>query len=364
MPETVTVELGDRSYDVHVGAGVLGELGRTVAGLSEVHSAVVVSDSVVGNLYAPRALHLLKSAGLAVGYLTFPAGEANKNLTTYGDLMDQLFDLTPAIDRRSVIVALGGGVTGDLTGFVAASALRGLRWLQCPTSLLADVDASVGGKTGVDHAIGKNLIGAFHQPQGVLIDVETLATLPVEELGNGLAECVKHGVIRDVRLLELIADSADDILACEPEVMTKLIARNVAIKGEIVSADERESGVRAHLNFGHTVGHAIEVAVGYDHIAHGRAVALGMVAANHLAVQRKMLPAKDAQTVTDLLASLGLPVRRAGLDAGELWTIMQHDKKALGGQVRMILPTRFGRVTVVDDVTERDVAAAVEALAP
>ncbi|MHC4985178.1 MAG: 3-dehydroquinate synthase, partial [Planctomycetota bacterium] len=350
MDQTVTVELGDRSYDVRVGAGLLDGLGSAVAELGDVSAAILVSDSIVGDLYAPGALKSLKAAGLSVAYLTFPAGEASKSLDIFGDLMDQLFAVSPAIDRKGAIVALGGGVTGDLTGFVAASALRGLRWVQCPTTLLADVDASVGGKTAIDHAAGKNLIGAFHQPRAVLIDVATLGTLPAVELGNGLAECVKHGVIRDAALIDFIADRADDILACKPNVMTELIARNVAIKAAVVSADEREAGERAHLNFGHTIGHAIETAVGYEHMPHGRAVSLGMVAECRMAVGRNMLDAADADAVTALLDRLGLPVRWSGLDADQLWALMQHDKKALGGQVRMILPTGLGRVTVVDDV--------------
>ena len=362
MDQTVTVDLGDRSYDVRIGPGLLDGLGRAVADIGDVSSAVLVSDSIVGDLYAATALKSLKAAGLTVAYLTFPAGEASKSLDVFGDLMDQLFAVSPAIDRKGVIVALGGGVVGDLAGFVAASALRGLRWVQCPTTLLADVDASVGGKTAIDHAAGKNLIGAFHQPRAVVIDVATLGTLPEAALGNGLAECVKHGVIRDAGLIDFLADGADDILACKPGVMTELITRNVAIKAAVVSADEREAGQRAHLNFGHTIGHAIEAAVGYEHMPHGRAVSLGMVAACGMAVARKMIGAANAGAVTALLDRLGLPVRWAGLDADQIWTLMQHDKKALGGQVRMVLPTRLGEVTVVDDVTEGEVAGAVAAL--
>ncbi|MHC4561266.1 MAG: 3-dehydroquinate synthase [Planctomycetota bacterium] len=364
MDKTIGVHLGTRSYDVRVGAGELGELGRTVDSLGGVSSAVVITDTTVRELHGERALHLLKTAGLKTGALTFPAGETHKTLATYNHLMDQLFALATPVDRHSVIVAVGGGVVGDVAGFVAATALRGMRWVQCPTTLLADVDASVGGKTAVDHPTGKNLIGAFHQPSAVVIDVETLKTLPKAELGNGLAECVKHGVIRDAALLEFIEDSAADILACDGEVMTELVARNVAIKAAVVSADEREAGERAHLNFGHTIGHAIEVLAGYDRMPHGQAVSLGMVAACRMAVDRKLIGVADAQAVASLLEQLGLPVSWADLDAAEVWKVMQVDKKARAGQVRMILPTRLGAVDAYDDITEDDVRSALEAVQP
>jgi len=268
----ITVDLGPRSYDVIVGAGLLAHLGATVAALGRTSHAVVISDSTVVDLYGPQAAESLAGANLAGAFISFPAGEANKTLAVYGKLLDDLLALTPAVDRDCVIVALGGGVPGDVAGFVAATALRGLRVVQCPTTLLAAVDSSVGGKTGVDHATGKNLIGAFHQPGAVVIDVETFRTLPAGELANGLAECVKHGVIRDEPLLGFIEDNAGAIGACNGDVMEELVARNVAIKAAVVADDERETGQRAHLNFGHTIGHAIEVFVGYDKIAHGQAV--------------------------------------------------------------------------------------------
>ena len=364
MDKTITVALGQRSYDVRVGAGVLSELGGTIAELGEVSSAIVISDATVGQLHGPRVMQLLGSAGLTLGHLSFPAGEASKTLATYGGLMDDLFALSPAIDRQSVIVALGGGVTGDIAGFVAATALRGMRWVQCPTTLLADVDASVGGKTAVDHPTGKNLIGAFHQPKAVLIDVETLTSLPRDQLSGGLAECVKHGVIRDAGLLAFIGENASDILACRSDTMIELIARNVAIKAAVVSADERESDQRAHLNFGHTIGHAIEVLVGYDKIPHGRAVSLGMVAACRMAVERKLFPAADADAITAVLERLGLPVTCDALDPDDIWRIMQHDKKTRAGKVHMVLPTELGHVEIYDDITEQDVRTSLRALLP
>ena len=389
MPTNIRVELGPRSYDVRIGAGLLAELGAfATTGGKPRRGAVVIADTTVAGLYGQRALDSLAQAGLPATLLQFPAGEANKTLATYAALMDQLLRLEPAIDRSTLVIALGGGVTGDISGFVAATALRGLDWLQCPTTLLADVDASVGGKTAVDHSRGKNLVGAFHQPRGVLIDVRTLASLPPAQFADGLGECVKHGVIRDRSLLEFIEDNADSILARDENVLTELVSRNVAIKAAVVSADERESGERAHLNFGHTIGHAFETLIGYERIGHGFAVSLGMVAACRMAVNRGLLKEADCRRVETLLARLGLPVKLADLKtiatpqptnpktehmrawAGEvlafspdaIWRVMQHDKKAQAGKVRMVLPTTVGMVAIFDDVTAQQVTEAVRAL--
>jgi 3-dehydroquinate synthase len=240
---------------------------------------------------------------------------------------------------------------------------------QVPTTLLACVDSSVGGKTGVDHPAGKNLIGAFHQPRGVVIDVETLRTLPLAELRNGLAECVKHGVIRDASLLDFLETHAealqagtDGALQFPADIMAELIARNVAIKAAVVADDEREAGCRAHLNFGHTLGHAIEADAGFGQLGHGQAVGLGMVAANHIAAARGLLDAPSADRVTALLRRLALPVTRDGLDFQTLRAIMQHDKKARAGTIRFVLAETLGRVELYDDVTEAELRNAVAAI--
>ena len=366
----IPVELGDRSYEVSVGAGLLGELGDVAAPLAETGRAVVITDTNVAALYADRAAEALARGGLAADVIDFPAGEEHKRLATYEAVMDRLLALDPPIDRATLIVALGGGVVGDLGGFVAATALRGLPFVTVPTTLLAAVDASVGGKTGLDAPAGKNLIGAFHQPRAVVIDPVTLRTLPAGGLGDGLAECVKHAVIRDAELLDFIEDGAEAILAADEEVLTELIARNVAIKAAVVSADERESGERAHLNFGHTIGHAIEAAAGYGAVSHGQAVALGMVAACHIAVARGLIEAAAGERVGGILAALSLPVSFADLpgapaecrDPARLAEIMSHDKKARGGVVRFVLPTNLGTVGIFDDVTGEQVAAAIAAL--
>ncbi|MGA2265953.1 MAG: 3-dehydroquinate synthase [Phycisphaerae bacterium] len=359
MQRTVKVNLGKRSYDVHIAPGALARLGELAASIAGVRLAVIISDATVAELYGRRALESLQAAGVTAALIDFPAGEDHKNLTTFGHVMDELLAASPPIDRDSLIVALGGGVPGDVAGFVAATALRGLRWVQCPTTLLADVDASVGGKTAVDHAAGKNLIGAFHQPSGVLIDVTALKMLPAEELRSGLAECVKHGVIREAAMLDFIEKNAQKILAADEDVMTELVARNVAIKAAIVSADERESDQRSHLNFGHTVGHAIETHLGLGKVTHGQAVSLGMVAACRLAAKRKMIKPAVLERLEGLLKLLGLPTRWPGLDAKALWPIMQHDKKVRGGKVRMVLPTALGQVDIFDDIQDSEIADAL-----
>ncbi len=334
-------------------------MGQTVARLGHVRQAVIIADANVNARYGERVRACLDAVGLATIQLEFPPGECNKTPRTWLSLQDGLLGREKPIDRRTVIVALGGGVTTDLAGFVAATCLRGLRWVACPTTLLAAVDASVGGKTGVDHPAGKNLIGAFHQPAAVVIDVETFATLPAGQLANGLGECVKHAVIRDASLLDFIDAGATRIARCDADTMTDLVARNVAIKAAVVAADETEAGERAHLNFGHTIGHAVETFVGYERIGHGEAVSLGMVAANRLAAARGLLAEDVAAKIEAVLARLALPVRRAGLDARRIWQIMQHDKKARDGKVRMVLARALGTVQIVDDVSENQVHDAV-----
>ncbi|NLF33185.1 MAG: 3-dehydroquinate synthase [Planctomycetes bacterium] len=367
---TVTVALGERSYDVLIGSGLLAAVGERTRDAAGGRSAVVITDSNVAPLYAPAVAASLAGAGYVAHVATFPAGEPHKTLATVADLFDQVFALPTPPERTTVVVALGGGVAGDIAGFLAATLLRGVPFVQVPTSLLAMVDSSVGGKTGVDHAAGKNLIGAFHQPRGVFIDTDTLATLPPVEMASGLAECIKHGIIRDASLLAWIEQHAPALAAGDRDALGELIARNVAIKAAVVAADEREGGVRAHLNYGHTIGHAIEAVAGLrggadtgDYLRHGHCVALGMVAAGRIAVARGLLGESDARRVESILAAVNLPVRLAGLNGAELLGIMRRDKKVLAGAIRFVLPDRaLGRAAVFADVSDAEILDAIACL--
>ena len=364
---TIPVALSHRPYPVNIDPGLLDEVGATTRKVAGGRSAYVITDTHVGPRYADRVAASLTAANYTTKTVTFAAGEPNKTLATVSSLLDEILTAAPPPDRASVIVALGGGVVGDVAGFVAATLLRGVSLIQVPTSLLADVDSFVGGKTGVDHPTGKNLIGAFHQPRAVCIDTDALATLPDIEMTSGLAECVKHGVIRDASLLTWIEGHADALLARDANALTELISRNVAIKSAIVSADERESGVRAHLNFGHTIGHAIEAVESFTpddvYLRHGHCVALGMVAANRIAIGHDLLSEEQASRVENLLVTLGLPVRRVGGDGDKLLAIMRYDKKSRGGTIRFVLPSgSLGRVDIHADVTDEEILAAIDYL--
>lgn len=370
----VPVELAERSYDVSIGPGLLGEVGSIIArtaGERISKRAVVITDSTVHQLYCSAVQDSLNRADFKADCIDFPAGEEHKNIRTYEVVMNSLLSLEPPIDRRSVIVALGGGVVGDLAGFVAATALRGIDFVNVPTTLLADVDAAIGGKTGIDAPTGKNLIGAFHQPRAVIIDPTVLKTLPAGQMGNGLAECVKHGIIRDTSLLDFIEENAEKIFSFDADILTELIARNVAIKSAVVAADEHEAGQRAHLNFGHTIGHAIEAAGGYGLVSHGQAVSLGMVAACHIASRRGLIGVQDTQRVESVLKKLSLPVRFTDLpplpeevyDIGHLQDFIARDKKASLGRPRFILPAgQLGKVDIFDDISEEEIEQAVATL--
>jgi len=285
--------------------------------------------------------------------------ETYKTLDHAGKVCDAM--LAAGLDRGSVVIALGGGVVTDLAGFAAAIYMRGIAWIAVPTSLLAQVDASVGGKTAVNHPECKNLIGVFHQPAAVLCDTETLKTLPDEELRTGLAEVVKHAMIRDTSLFDELERRADQILARQPSVLEDIVARNVQIKADVVAADEREADLRRILNYGHTIGHAIESLTG---ITHGRAVALGMMAEAHVARTRGLIGGAVVERQRKLIQRFGLPVAlEKPVDAARCLAIMQHDKKAEAGRLRFVLPEKIGAVRVVEDVTDDEIRAALAALA-
>jgi len=356
----VPVEIpGTQGYEITVARGLLARVGEMLRGLSKATRAAVVTDSNLVTRHLPAVRASLESAGFEPVVATLPAGEDHKTL---GDLLPVYDALLGArIERTTPVLALGGGVVGDMTGFVAATVLRGVPFVQAPTTLLAMVDASVGGKTGVNHAVGKNLIGAFHQPIAVLIDPEVLTTLPPRELRGGLAECVKHDIIRDAAGFETLGRNIERALALDVDYLAELIAHNVAIKARVVEADPFEKGERAHLNFGHTFGHAIETVSHYEY-SHGECVALGMAAASLAAVKLGMLDEASRRRIVEVIEKAGLPVGGMTLDVDKVVGAMHFDKKVKSGRVRFVLPDRIGHVVIRDDVPEAIVREAVESL--
>ncbi|MEM6334663.1 MAG: 3-dehydroquinate synthase [Planctomycetota bacterium] len=346
MP-TVPVQTPGGSYDVVIEPGALASLGERARELVPHAQAAVINDESIEYTHGLAAARSIRDAGYDATIAIMPQGESNKTLGTFRDLCEVL--LNARIERGAPVFAIGGGITGDVAGFVASAYLRGVPFINCPTTLLSMVDASVGGKTGVNVPQGKNLLGAFWQPSLVLIDPQTLTTLPPRELRAGLAECVKHGMIRDPDLFAWIEAHADKLLALDEPAMVELLERNVRIKAAVVEADEREAGVRAHLNFGHTFAHAIEAGTNYTVFKHGEAVSLGMVAATHLAVALDMCDASVLDRLVALLDKLEQPTQAPLPSPIALVDVMRLDKKVKGGKMRLVLPTRIGEVIIRDD---------------
>ena len=358
-PHRISVALPDRPYDVLVGEGLLEELDEHLVIPTGATRAAVVTVAPVAAIYGDRVVAALQRAGLDVKTIVVPDGEAAKTLETLEAVYHRLAAMP--LGRADLVVALGGGVAGDLAGFAAATWNRGVAVVQLPTTLLAQVDAAIGGKTGVNLAEGKNLVGAFHQPAVVVADTATLSTLPPRERRAGLGEAAKYGFISDTALLDLLEARPDDAVAGHGEVMTEIVRRGVTVKARIVAADERETGERALLNYGHTVGHAIEAVTGYGTYRHGEAVALGMVAAARLGEHLGVSEAGLAQRTVALLDRLGLPTGGVRVDPAQLWSVMSRDKKAKGG-VRFVLCTRPGHAIVVDPPPRHVVDAVLRTL--
>lgn len=356
----VTVSLPHHKYEILIEPGLLEGLGELTARHAPHERCALMADRNVFDLHGARAEASLRRGGYQVVTAVIPAGEKHKSLQTVAQMYDAV--LQHKLERRSPIVALGGGVIGDTVGFVASTYLRGVPFVQCPTSLLAMVDSSVGGKVGVNVPRGKNLIGSFYHPAVVVIDPLVLRTLPPRELRCGLAECVKHGVIRDESLFEFIHENMAEIRAVQPAVMSDLVRRNVAIKAAVVMEDEKENSVRAHLNFGHTFAHAIENRVGYGVIEHGEAVSLGMVAATWLAVELKMCGASLLDRLYGLLNAIGLPTAAELPETPALMEAMKLDKKVKESRIRFVLPDRMGNVVLRDDVPAGMIEAAWRAI--
>jgi 3-dehydroquinate synthase len=338
----------------------LAELPGVLAHLDVKGAAAVVTDSNVGPLYAEGVVDSMKSTGLSVTLCTLPAGEENKQLAHIERLCGRF--LEGGLDRSSLVVALGGGVVGDMAGFAAASFMRGVRYIQIPTTIVAQVDSSVGGKTGVNHHLAKNVIGAFHQPSAVVIDLTLLTTLPEREFCAGLAEVIKHGIIADTRLFEYLENNASAIAARNLDTLELPIVRSCEIKAAVVAEDEREQGLRANLNYGHTFGHGIEAVTHYRQFLHGEAVALGMQAAGALAADLGMVSEGFVERQRACLSAYGLPVTWAKLPVDETIEAMRRDKKVRGGTMKFILADRVGHVVQRTDVTEEQARRALESL--
>lgn len=345
--QTINVALGARSYPIHIGAGILPRAAEWLGQLQP-SQVVLISNPVVDQYWGGAVTSSLEQGGFVFRKILVPDGEGSKTLSIFNRIVAGM--LRARCDRETVVVALGGGVIGDLAGYVAAAYMRGVRFIQMPTTLLAQVDASIGGKTGVNHRLGKNMIGAFHQPRMVLIDTATLQTLPPREVICGLAEIIKHAVIADRSCFETLEKNLPAILSLDSSLLTPLIAHSCAIKAAIVSRDEREeSGARALLNFGHTVGHALEAAGGFQTLRHGEAVLLGMLAEAYLSRIAGSLAPEDFQRFEVFLRRLPLKLELAGINMEEIGGFLQRDKKAQRGAARLVLLQALGAARFTAD---------------
>jgi 3-dehydroquinate synthase len=356
---TLNVELGERAYPIHIGSGLIGQtelFAPHIAG----GSVAIVTNTTVEPLYGDLLRRALAPLGKKVTTVVLPDGEVYKNWETLNLIFDAL--LTERADRKVTLIALGGGVVGDMTGFAAASYMRGVPFIQVPTTLLAQVDSSVGGKTGINHPLGKNMIGAFYQPQAVIADIAAFQTLPERELAAGIAEVIKTGAIADAGFFDWIEENIAALNDCNAETLAHAVKRSCEIKASVVAADEREGGLRAILNFGHTFGHAIEAGLGYGEWLHGEAVGCGMVMAADLSHRLGLLDADSALRVRRLVKAAGLPVTAPDLGAERWIELMEVDKKAEGGAIKFILLERFGRTQITgapDEAVRATLAASI-----
>lgn len=348
--ESLKVNLADRSYPIYFGSSILKDFGRTYKRFFKSKKAIVITNPTVGSLYFSALHDSLLKEGFEVSRLDVPDGEEYKTLTWASKLFDKLISLKA--DRQTPLIALGGGVIGDLTGFVAASYLRGVPFVQVPTTLLAQVDSSVGGKTGVNHRRGKNLIGAFYQPRFVYIDVDSLKSLEKRELTAGMAEVIKYGVISDPKLFKYLEDNMELLMRTSnadqrTAALLHIIKRSCAIKASVVESDEREGGIRAILNFGHTFGHAVEAVTKYKEYKHGEAVAIGMVYASELSHKLGLCKKDVVERLRNIIKKAGLPTTRPDFPSSNFLKAMEIDKKVLGGELRFVLVEKIGKVTIV-----------------
>ncbi len=360
MQQKLTINLQERSYPIFIGTDMLKDIGSLIRlQIPTVRRSFVITNTTVEKLYGQVIMNSLSTAGLEPAIAAIPDGEEYKTLETASSLYDKL--IQHQMDRSSVVLSLGGGVVGDLAGFVAATFMRGVDFVQIPTTLLAQVDSSIGGKVAVNHQAGKNLIGAFYQPKLVLIDIDTLRTLSEKEITAGMAEVVKYGMVFDEEFFSWIETSAAGIKKQEPEVLIQMIYQSCVIKGKVVETDEREENLRAILNFGHTVGHALENLTHYVRYRHGEAVAIGMVQASRFAILMGIISREAVQRLIKILKVLGLPTELPpDLSSREIIQTMRKDKKSYQGKVKLILPTAIGRIEIVDHWDEEKLSRVLD----
>lgn len=352
--QKIRVDLGERSYHIVIDSRNLSGIGAELNKFEFSGKLALVSNPTVFGLYGDTVSKALTAAGFDLAVILIPDGEGYKSLSSAEKIYGEM--LKARLDRKSVLVALGGGVIGDITGFAASTYMRGIDFVQVPTTLLAQVDSSVGGKTGVNHSLGKNMIGTFWQPRTVWIDIDTLNTLPKRELLSGLAEVIKYGVIWDEEFFRFLEEKRDEVLGLDRETLTHIIRMSCGIKAEVVSRDERESGLRAILNYGHTIGHAIETATGYTRYLHGEAVAIGMYAEARLAAELGLIDSGQTERLKAVIESYGLPAILPGdIAPGLLFSSMQLDKKAVSGDLKFILPEKIGSVKIQGGVSLKEI---------
>ncbi len=352
--QKIRLDLGDRSYNIMIDSGFLSDIGKNLLKFDFSKKICLVSNPTVFSIYGDIVCRSIRDEGFELAELLIPDGEEYKSLASVEEIYDGM--LKARLDRKSVLVALGGGVIGDMAGFAAATYMRGIDFVQVPTTLLAQVDSSVGGKTGVNHPLGKNMIGAFWQPRLVWIDTDTLKTLPRREFLSGLAEVIKYGVIWDEGFFRFLEASVDGVLGHDKDALEQVILRSCEIKAEVVSRDERESGLRAILNYGHTIGHAIETATGYTRYLHGEAVAIGMYAEARLAHHMGLISDEQVEMIKAVIDRYGLPsALPADIAFEEILSSMQLDKKAVSGDLKFILPMRIGAVKIGGGLSVKEI---------
>jgi 3-dehydroquinate synthase len=352
--EKIRVELDERSYDICIGSDILDDIGDALKSFCLSPKIAIVSNPTVFPLYGERVSDSVKKAGFDLLTVIIPDGEEYKDLLWVQHIYDEL--LKHKLDRSSALIALGGGVIGDITGFAASTYMRGISYIQVPTTLLAQVDSSVGGKTGVNHQLGKNMIGTFWQPRLVWIDIETVRTLPERELLAGLAEIIKYGVIWDRELFDFLECNKDKILNLHIDALMHIIKRSCEIKAEVVSKDERESGLRAILNYGHTIGHAVETVTEYKRFLHGEAVAIGMCIEARLSQDIGLIDNNQVLRIKRLIDLYGLPSEMPmDINNNRIFSSMQLDKKAVAGELKFILPEKIGSVRIYKGATEKSI---------